>query len=233
MRAWSVAPARWLPRRVRTQGVARRLLAGVGLAACVLIPAGCSEHDMVTQAKFEPLQPSAFFADGRSSRPLEPGTVARGQMGAYPAFDSGEVGGKLVGYLPIKGFDPSEALDPTTAREARKAALERGRERYNIFCSPCHSRTGDGNGMIVQRGFSKPPLLSERRLVQAPPGHFYKVITNGYGAMYSYASRIPPADRWAIVAYIRALQLSRTEVASANRPLTEPERSNLKEGPAR
>jgi mono/diheme cytochrome c family protein len=218
MRAGSGAVARGLPEARaggRGAGALRRLAAALGLCAWALASAGCSEQDMVDQPKFKTLQPSTFFADGRSSRPLEPGTVAIGQLMVHPAFDAGEVDGKLVGYLPIKGFDPAEKLDPTAAREARKAAMERGRERFNIFCSPCHSRTGDGNGMIVQRGFSKPPALYEPRLREAPPGHFFKVITNGYGAMYSYASRIPTADRWAIIAYIRALQLSQTELASA------------------
>jgi mono/diheme cytochrome c family protein len=199
----------------RGAGLFRRLAAALGLCAWALASAGCSEQDMVVQPKFKTLQPSTFFADGRSSRPLEPGTVALGQLMVNPAFESGEIDGKLVGYLPIQGFDPAEKLDPTAAREARKAAMERGRERYNIFCAPCHSRTGDGNGMIVQRGFTKPPVLYEQRFRETPPGHFFKVITNGHGAMYSYASRVPVADRWAIIAYIRALQLSQTELASA------------------
>ena len=188
--------------------------------ALAVASAGCEEHDMAEQPKFPPLRPSAFFADGRSARPIEPGTVARGQLRVHPAFDAGEVDGKLVSFIPLKGFDPGETLDPEAAIEARRSALERGRERYNIFCAPCHAKTGDGNGMIVQRGFSKPPSLHEPRLREAPPGHYFKVITKGYGAMYSYASRVPPADRWAIVAYIRALQLSQDvrAVASAEGP---------------
>ena len=183
-------------------------LAGLALGALALLPSGCSEADMVIQPKYKPLQPSTFFADGQSSRPIEPGTVARGQVRDKPAFDSGDLDGKLVSVIPLKGFDPSEKLDEAEAREARRAYLARGQERYNIFCSPCHSRTGDGNGMIVQRGFSPPPSLHEPRLREVAPGHFFHVITNGYGAMYSYASRINPTDRWAIAAYIRALQLS-------------------------
>lgn len=176
--------------------------------ACVLAPAGCSEQDMVTQPKFKPLQPSAFFANGQSSRPVEPGTIAIGQLTIHPAFDAGEVDGKLVNYIPLKGFDPAETIDAAEARSARRSALLRGRERFNIYCSPCHGQTGEGNGMIVQRGFSPPPSFHLPRLREAPPGHFYRAITHGYGAMYSYASRIAPADRWAIVAYVRALQLS-------------------------
>ncbi len=183
------------------------------VAAWAFVSAGCSESDMLVQPKYKPLQPSTFFSNGQSSRPIEPGTIARGQLRQNPAFDTGEVDGKLVGVIPLKGFDPSEKLEPTEAREARRDALHRGRERFNIYCSPCHSQTGDGNGMIVQRGFSKPPSFHDAkdgpRLREAPVGHFYRVITNGYGAMYSYASRISPEDRWRIVAYIRALQLSR------------------------
>lgn len=183
--------------------------------ALMLAQAGCSEQDMVTQPKYQPLQPSTFFADGRSSRPVEPGTVARGQLRVRPEFDDGEVGGKLVNYIPLKGFDPAERLDPAEAREARRAALERGRERFNIFCAPCHGRTGEGNGMIVRRGFSAPPSFHLPRLREAPPGHYYRAITNGFGAMYSYASRVPPADRWAITAYVRALQVSQNPPADA------------------
>ncbi len=187
-----------------------RLAAVVGWA---LLSAGCSEADMVTQPKYRTFRPSTFFADGQSSRQVEPGTVARGQLRDRPAFDTGEVGGKLADFIPLEGFDPSEKLDPAEARAARRRALARGRQRYDIFCSPCHARTGDGNGMIVQRGFSKPPSFHDAkdgpRLREVPDGHLFRVITNGYGAMYSYASRISPADRWAIVAYVRALQLSR------------------------
>lgn len=208
---------------------ARRLLAR-GLGALALLAAGCSDQDMVTQPKLKPLQPSAFFADGTSARPAEPGTVARGQLRLNPPFDAGEAGGKLVAYVPLKGFDPNESLDAGAARAARAEALERGRERFNIYCAPCHDRTGSGQGIIVQRGFTRPPSFHEARLKDAPPGHFFKVITNGYGAMYSYASRIPPADRWAIVTYIRALQLTRgVSLAAAGPGAPAP----TQEGPTR
>lgn len=215
----------------------RRVRSGLALGVWALLSAGCSEQDMVTQPKLKPLQASAFFANGASARPAEPGTIARGQLRLNPAFDTGEVDGKLVAFVPLKGFDPGEALDPGAAREARIVALERGRERFNIYCSPCHDRTGSGNGIIVQRGFTKPPSFvatagPDARLRQTPPGHFFKVMTNGYGAMYSYASRIPPADRWAIVTYIRALQLSQNpQVASAAGG--ERSRSRPQEGPTR
>ncbi len=198
------------------------------LGACALVLGGCSEQDMVIQPKYLPLQKSDFFENGQSSRPIEPGTIARGQLILNTAFETGTTDGKsLADFIPIQGFDPKEKLGVAESREARRTALERGRERYNIFCSPCHARTGDGDGIIVQRGFTKPPSLHEQRLRDAPPGHFFHVITNGYGAMYSYASRISAADRWAIIAYIRALQLSRdariADIPGADRPVLEKE----------
>ena len=183
-------------------------LTALSLAVLALAAPGCSEHDMVTQPKLKTLQPSVFFANGQSARPVEPGTIARGRLHTNPIFDDGMVKNVLAEYIPLRGFDPADKLDPAEARAARIEVLTRGHERFNIFCTPCHSKLGDGNGMIVQRGFSKPPSFHEPRLRDAPPGHFYHVISNGYGAMYSYASRIPPSDRWAIVAYVRALQLS-------------------------
>jgi mono/diheme cytochrome c family protein len=163
---------------------------------------------MAAQPKLKTLQPSVFFADGQSARQTEPGTVARGQVRDNPIYDDGKVNGFLAEYIPLPAFDPSGKLAGPEGQEARVTVLERGRQRFNIFCAPCHSQVGDGNGMVVQRGFSKPPSFHEQRLRDAPPGHFFNVITNGYGAMYSYASRINTADRWAIVAYVRALQLS-------------------------
>ena len=161
-----------------------------------LVP-GCNEQDMVIQPKVKPYQESAFFADGQASRLLVAGTIARGQFSidpdVDPAYDTGKSGDLLVDRIPVK---------------VDRKLLARGHERYNIYCSPCHSRTGDGRGMIVQRGFPPPPTFHQPRLHDAPAGHYFNVITNGYGAMYSYASRIPKDDRWAIVAYIRALQLS-------------------------
>ncbi len=146
---------------------------------------------MVVQPKLKPYQASAFFADGQGSRPVEPGTIARGQLQVDPAYDTGKTGNLLVADIPGQG------------RQARSWSA--GSERFNIYCSPCHSRAGDGRGMIVQRGFPPPPSFHEQRLLDAPAGHFFNVMTIGYGAMYSYASRIPADDRWAIVAYIRAL----------------------------
>jgi hypothetical protein len=147
-------------------------------------------HD---QPKYKPLAGSTFFDDGRASRPLVAGTVARGQLKLDEHFYTGKVGGKLVDTFPM---------------EVTRDMLERGRERYTIFCAQCHDRTGAGQGMIVQRGFRRPPSFHIDRLRQAPVGHYFDVMSNGFGSMYSYASRVSPKDRWAIIAYVRALQLS-------------------------
>jgi mono/diheme cytochrome c family protein len=159
------------------------------LAAC----AGCF-NDMRDQPRYEPYEPSNFFSNDMSSRPLVAGTVARGELNEDEVFQTGrEADGKFVAAVPLP-------LD-------RKLLL-RGQERFNIYCSPCHSRTGTGDGMIVQRGFRRPPSFHIERLREEPSGHFFDVMTKGFGAMPSYAVQIEPSDRWAIVAYIRALQLS-------------------------
>ncbi|MGE5755555.1 MAG: c-type cytochrome [Planctomycetaceae bacterium] len=178
------------------------------LLPCLALLVGCSEQDMVTQPKYKTYQESSFFADGMSARPLVAGTVARGQLRTDTAYYQGKSGEALVDTIPIRVLDPKAKADTPQDREERRKILGRGRERYDIYCSPCHGRTGDGRGMIVLRGLSPPPSYHDPRLRDAPAGHFYNVITNGYGAMYPYGSRIPPDDRWAIVAYIRALQLS-------------------------
>ncbi len=167
-----------------------RLLLGL---ASVLVWFGGCRRDMQDQPKYIPLRQSDFFGDGRSARPLVADTVARGQLREDDHLYTGMVGGKPAETFPF----------PVT-----RQVLERGRQRYDIYCSPCHDNAGYGNGMVVQRGFRRPPSYHIDRLRAAPPGYFYDVITNGLGAMYSYASRVPPEDRWAIVAYIRALQLS-------------------------
>lgn len=156
--------------------------------------AGC-RRDMFIQPSSQPLEHSSFFQDNQmASRPLPPHTVARGHLDEDEAFYTGKIGNNLVTTLPF----------PVT-----REVLLRGQERFNIYCSPCHGRTGEGNGMIRQRGFPAPPSYHIDRLRQAPIGHFFDVITHGYGIMYSYAARVEPQDRWAIAAYIRALQLSR------------------------
>jgi hypothetical protein len=148
-------------------------------------------HD---QPKYLPLRPSTFFADGRSARPIPEGTVARGHLDDNVAFYTGKgPDGMTVTEFPI----------PVT-----KDVILRGQQRYNVYCTPCHSRLGDGNGMVVQRGYRHPPSFHTDRLRQMAPGYFFDVITYGFGAMPDYAQQIQPADRWAIVSYIRALQLS-------------------------
>jgi len=169
-----------------------RLWLGTGL--CLLLVSGCElRQAMYDQQKYEPLEASSFFKDGLSSRTPVAGTVARGQLRVNTHLFAGKVDGQPATTLPI----------PLT-----RELLERGQERYDIFCSPCHDRTGQGNGMIIQRGFKRPPSLHIPRLREAPVGYFYDVITNGFGAMYNYASRIPVEDRWAVSAYVRTLQVS-------------------------
>ena len=166
------------------------------LGALVLLAAGLSacRQDMHDQPKYIPLRPSDFFQDGRSARPLSEGTIPRGHLNDDPAFFTGKgPDGKLINYFPI-------AVD--------KDVILRGQQRFNVYCSPCHDRTGSGNGMIVRRGYRHPPSYHTQRLIEQPDGHFFDVITNGFGAMPDYAVQIQPQDRWAIVAYIRALQLS-------------------------
>jgi mono/diheme cytochrome c family protein len=163
------------------------LLVAMGLLS------GC-RLDMHVQPRVNPLAKSDFFPDQRGARPLVEGTVARGDLRADTYFYSGKIGSTPGDYMPF----------PIT-----KEVLERGRERFNIYCAPCHSPLGDGNGFIPSRGFSiKPPSYHTARLQKAPLGHFYDVISNGFGIMSDYSAQIPPRDRWDIVAYIRALQLS-------------------------
>ncbi len=175
--------------------VKRRLGAVVLFAAAAL---GCRQ-DMFNQPKVRPLQASTFFADGRASRPLPEDTVARGDRRGNELLATGRIAGVVADAFPF----------PVT-----KEVLDRGQERFDIFCSPCHGRTGDGDGMIVQRGFKTPPSFHTDRLRQAPAGHFFDVMTNGFGVMYDYRSRVDAEDRWAIAAYIRALQLSRHATAA-------------------
>ena len=170
----------------------RRAAVLTALLLAAALGLGCRE-DMHVQPKYEPLDPSTFFADGRSARQPVPGTVARGELRIDQAMYAGKVNGAPVDSFPF----------PITRKD-----LERGRERYNIYCTPCHDYTGSGHGMIVERGFPPPPSYHIDRLREAPVGHFFDVMTNGYGTMYSYASRISVKDRWRIAAYIRALQLS-------------------------
>ena len=176
--------------RVRKNQSFRRLLVVLALAP---LAAACRQ-DMHNQPKYQPYEESSFFPDHRAARPVPEGTIARGHLNADRWFYEGRgPNNETVAEFPA----------PVTA-----ATLARGRERFNIYCSPCHDRTGSGNGMIVQRGYIKPTSFHDDRLRNAPVGHFFNAMTNGFGMMPSYAVQIPPADRWAIVAYVRALQLS-------------------------
>jgi cbb3-type cytochrome c oxidase subunit III len=163
------------------------------LAACCLLFAAACQQKMADQPRYRPLAKTSFFGDERSARPLVPGTVPRGYLNADERFYTGKTGGALVDTLPF----------PLTLE-----VLERGQERFDIFCSPCHDRTGSGQGMVVRRGYRQPASYHIDRLRQAPIGHFFDVMTNGFGAMPDYAAQIAPGDRWAIAAFIRALQLS-------------------------
>lgn len=149
---------------------------------------------MHNQPKYKPLRETDYYPDLRSARPLVPGTVARGQLRADVSFNTG------------LGADQQPVT--TLPFPLTRKVLERGRERYNIYCAPCHSEIGDGNGMIVQRGYLRPPSLHDDRLRRAPLGHFVDVMTNGLGGMPDYSEQVSPEDRWSIAAYIRALQLS-------------------------
>jgi len=172
-------------RSARTRGL-------LCVAALAIFAGGCRQ-DMHIQPKYLPYQETPFFADGRDERPVVPGTVARGHLRLDDLLYTGKENGEIADKFPF----------PMTRED-----IERGRQRYNIYCTPCHAYTGTGNGMIVQRGFPAPPSFHIERLRQIPVGHFYQVMTDGYGSMYSYAARIEPEDRWRIAAYIRVLQLS-------------------------
>jgi len=143
--------------------------------------------------RYDPLEASTFFRDGRSARNQVVNTVSRGSLREDEHFYQGTIGGQLTDTFPM----------PVTAE-----MMARGRERFNVFCSPCHGRTGQGNGMVVQRGFRAPPSFHDERLRNAPVGYYVNVETNGFGAMPDYVAQVPAADRWAIASYIRALQFS-------------------------
>jgi len=173
-----------------------RFLVAASVAVCLSFGSGCEylRQDMANQPKNRPLSPSEFFVDGRSERPLVENAVARGAL----------VDDEL--FLPK---DSNNFPLPVDLK-----LLERGEERYKIFCSPCHGLQGDGNGMVAVRGMKRPPSYHQDRLRQAANGYFYDNITSGFGQMLGYSAEIPPRDRWAIIAYIRALQLSRNAKAA-------------------
>jgi mono/diheme cytochrome c family protein len=164
----------------------------IGASALLLTVAACRQ-DMHDQPKYRGLRGTAFFADGQSARPLVTNTVARGHLNEDVLLYTGKDGQADTTVFPF----------PITDQ-----VMARGQERFNIYCSPCHGRTGSGDGMVVRRGYRRPPAYSDERLRNMPIGHFYDVITNGFGAMPDYQAQIPVQDRWAIVAYVKALQLS-------------------------
>lgn len=249
---------------------------------CLGLAVGCSQ-EMSYDSRVKPYEENTFFEDGQSARPLEPNTVARGNLRTDTEFytgktspapgdtlDSDDTSGTGQGSSGVAetaapaneqgggtgqegiGADTTASATTSDGADANATAttgegaatfsddlvtdfpfpvtedvLARGQNRYDAYCTPCHARTGYGDGMIVQRGFSAPPSLHEQRLIDAPVGHFYDVITNGRGRMYSYASRIRPVDRWAITAYIRALQLSQNATIE---DVPEQERQQLQGG---
>lgn len=160
--------------------------------AALLLTVACRQK-MANQPRYDPLETSDFFADGMAARPRVAETVARGELSTNPFFDTGKVNGALADGFPM----------PMT-----RELVDRGHQRFDIYCSECHGRLGDGNGMIPARGYRRPPSFHTQTLRTATTGHIFDVMTNGFGAMPPYGSMIPPSDRWAIVAYIRALQIS-------------------------
>jgi len=175
--------------------------AAVALAGCLAL-ASCERemHDMYRQPRFDTNEPSTLFADGRATRPPPPRSVAVAS-GTLAMTSSGRRGERQQ-EARVAALSASSPGTPTMAQ------LARGRERFEIVCVPCHSPVGDGDGTVVRRGFPRPPSYHQERLRAAPDRYLFDVITNGHGVMYSYADRVAPEDRWAIVAYIRALQLS-------------------------
>ena len=170
----------------------RTLTLATLVAAALLVSCRQDMHDA---PRYEAFESSPFFEDGRTMRPAVPGTVARGRLREDDHLHRGMQGDELATSFPF---------------ELTRADLERGAERFGIFCSACHDRTGSGNGMIVQRGFKRPPSFHEERLRDASPGHFFDVMTRGYGAMYDVADRVPAEDRWRIAGWIRVLQRSQS-----------------------
>jgi mono/diheme cytochrome c family protein len=219
------------------------LLGFCALFAFGLVLSGCRQ-DMHNQPKFIPLRSSEFFPDRRSARYPVAGTVPQlcpvaegaarcidpdvdaAQLDPASYFLTGRHNGTTLGNeLPEEVLAKAQGQ---SSSEKLHAVLARGQQRYNIYCTPCHSLAGDGNGMIVQRGYKRPPSFHEDRLRNAPLGHLYDIISNGFGAMPDYASQIHPEDRWAIAAYIRALQLSQ---GAKDADLTAEERTNLQVSP--
>jgi mono/diheme cytochrome c family protein len=186
----------------------QRLSSVFSILVLALVLGACGMN-MFDQPKAEVYEESSFFANGTSSRGLIDGTVSRTQGAFAASYLTGSDRNGLLTILPV----PSSI-----------ELLHRGQERFNIYCAPCHNYNGDGRGIIVQNGFPQPTSFHVERLRKAPVGYFYSAITNGFGRMFSYASRVPPEDRWAITGYIRALQLSQfaSPADSANETRIEP-----------
>lgn len=204
----------------------RRGATRLALAAATLLAVGC-RSEMYDQPRYEPYETSSFFADGLAMRPVVAGTVAHRPPKEADAYDADYLERGLIDGKPATEFPFA----------INSEGMARGRQRFNIYCAPCHGQVGDGNGMIVQRGFPKPPSLYGPRMVkpvdggpvsiyndlrEAPAGHFVNVIAEGHGVMYSYASRVAPEDRWRIAAYIRALQASQFATIDVLKTLPEP-----------
>lgn len=181
----------------------------VVVAALSFAATGCT--DMYDTGRVKPLQESRFYPDRQSSRPLVEGTVPRGYVKEDELLYTGKVDGKLADVFPF---------------QVTKEVVERGENRYNTFCSPCHGRLGDANGMIVQRGFPRPNSFHADSIRAKPAGHYFDVMTHGFGRMYDYSASVPVKDRWAIIGYIRALQLSRRVMVNE---LSETERQRIAE----
>lgn len=202
-------------------------------AYCLLAVVGC-RRDMQDQPKMKPYRASVFFADGLSSRLLVEGTVPRGFLKEDTEFFTGKKRNRSAVNAPTASASPANANVGAAAQLIGPAAypddvevfpmtvtkemVTRGKERYEIFCSACHGLTGNGDGMIVRRGFRRAASFNDDRMRQAPVGHFFDAISNGWGAMPSYAPQIPPQDRWAIIAYIRGLQLSQQSQTTETTP---------------
>jgi mono/diheme cytochrome c family protein len=188
-------------------GQTRRLAAAATLVAALALAGGCRQ-DMHQAPRYDPLEASDFFADGRASRPIVQGTIPRGFLREDAVYYTGKQGAAFVTDVPVA---------------ITRDLLKRGQDRYDIYCSPCHGVTGDGNGMIVQRGFKQPTSYHSDRLRAQPAGYIYDVITNGFGAMQDYSAQVAPNDRWAVVAYVRTLQFSR-HVKATDLPAADRER---------
>jgi mono/diheme cytochrome c family protein len=212
---------------------------GIGMASLTFVTfvTGCDRLDMYDQPRYKPLAASQFFSDGLSARQPVEGSIPRGGLREDGAFFTGKSEGRPIAKIPEAAYRTiferqpqrfKQSFEETEQAELRQALLERGQQRFNIYCSVCHGRTGDGRGMVVQRGFRAPPNYTIDRLRNVPVGHFFDVISNGIGAMASYANRVDVGDRWAIAAYIRALQLS--QHASLDDVPTE-ERTSLEKLP--